>query len=377
MQASYCARIRRPAVTAVTERGAAARQAGIMMAAPAEVRREKKAYRKRTGKDRSQQVRFAVQAAFLLLNVWIGVEFYLWVRAFETGTAPPVSRPPGVEGWLPIAGMMNTKYFFETGRIPVIHPAAMVLFMTFTALSLLLRKSFCGWLCPVGTLSEYLWKLGRETFRRNLFLPRWLDIGLRSLKYILLGLFVYAVGSMSAPAIRQFLDSPYGIVADVKMLNFFRYLSITAAVVIGILVVLSVFIQNFWCRYLCPYGALMGLAALLSPLRIRRNAATCIDCAKCAKACPERLPVDRLVQIRSAECIGCLECVAACPVEDTLHMTLAAAKKPVPAWAMAAVIVLIFCGATGWAMYAGHWQTHVPPDVYRELIPRAHEFTHP
>ncbi len=348
-----------------------------MTAAPPQVRREKKACRRRTAKDRSQQIRRAVQAAFLLLNVWIGVEFYLWVRAYETGAAPAAGRPPGVEGWLPIAGMMNTKYFFETGRVPAVHPAAMVLFLTFTGLSLLLRKSFCGWLCPVGTVSEYLWKLGRDTFRRNFFLPRWLDTGLRSLKYVLLGLFVYAVGTMPAAAIQQFLGSPYGIVAEVKMLNFFRHMGVTAAVVIAALVIASIFVQNFWCRYLCPYGALMGLAALLSPLRIRRNAATCIDCGKCAKACPERLPVDKLVQIRSAECIGCLECVAACPVEDTLDMQVTGAKRRAPAWAMAAAIVVIFCGATGWAMYAGHWQTHVPSDVYRELIPRAHEFSHP
>jgi len=348
-----------------------------MTAAPPQACREKKAYRKKAGKDRSQPVRRAVQVAFLLLNVWIGAEFYLWVRAFETGGAPIVSRPPGVEGWLPIAGMMNSKYLFETGRVPAVHPSAMVLFLTFTGLSLLVRKSFCGWLCPVGTVSEYLWKLGRDTFRRNWLLPRWLDIALRSLKYVLLGLFVYAVGSMSAAAILQFLQSPYGIIADVKMLNFFRHLSVTAAVVIGLLALLSIFVQNFWCRYLCPYGALMGLAALLSPLRIRRNAATCIDCAKCAKACPERLPVDRLVQIRSAECIGCLECVAACPVEDTLDMQLLGVRRRVPAWAMAAAIAVIFCGATGWAIHAGHWQTHVPAEVYGELIPRAREFSHP
>jgi polyferredoxin len=348
-----------------------------MTAAPPQVHREKKAYRKRVGKDRSQQIRRAVQLAFLLLNVWIGVEFYLWVRAYETGSVPAVGRPPGVEGWLPIAGMMNTKYFLVTGRMPAVHPAAMVLFVTFVSLSLLLRKSFCGWLCPVGTVSEYLWKLGRDTFRRNFYLPRWLDVGLRSLKYVLLGLFVYAVGGMGAEAIRQFMVSPYGIVADVKMLNFFRYLSVTAAVVLGILVVASIFVQNFWCRYLCPYGALMGLAALASPLRIRRHAETCIDCAKCAKACPERLPVDKLVQIRSAECIGCMECVAVCPVEDTLEMQVVGVKRRAAAWAIAAAIVVIFCGATGWAMYAGHWQTHVPGEVYRELIPRAAEFSHP
>lgn len=328
--------------------------------------------------DTSQRTRRTVQVAFLLLNLWIGVEFYWFVRHFEGAGTPAVSRPPGVEGWLPIAGLMNTKYWLLTGEIPSVHPAAMVLILTFIGISLIFRKAFCGWLCPVGTISEWLWKLGRDTFKRNFFLPRWLDIGLRSLKYILLGLFLYAVGSMSALAIAQFLESPYGLVADVKMLNFFRHMGTTAAVVIGILIFASIFVQNFWCRYLCPYGALTGLAALLSPMRIRRNKATCIDCAKCAKACPSRLPVDQLVQIRSAECLGCMECVAVCPVENTLDMTLMLPKpRPVKAWMVAAGVVVLFVGVTSLAKITGHWDTPIPDWVYRELIPRAREFSHP
>ncbi len=75
-------------------------------------------------------------------------------------------------------------------------------------------------------------------------------------------------------------------------------------------------------RYLCPYGGFLGLVSLLSPMRITRNSNTCIDCAKCAKACPSALPVDQLLQIRSAECTGCLECVAVCPAKDTLTMSV-------------------------------------------------------
>ena len=78
---------------------------------------------------------------------------------------------------------------------------------------------------------------------------------------------------MSVPAIRAFLEGPYGIVSDVKMLNFFRFLGLTGAIVVAVIVLASVLVQNFWCRYLCPYGALMGLAALASPLRIRRDTA--------------------------------------------------------------------------------------------------------
>src|SRR5664279_3922926 len=290
---------------------------------------------RRTAPDRSQTLRRAFQLAFFALNAWIGIEFYLFVRYYETGGRSLwVGRPPGVEGWLPIASLMNLKVLLLSGQMPRLHPAGMFLLVAFLAASWIFRKSFCGWLCPVGTISEYLWKLGRHTFGRNFRLPRKLDVGLRSLKYLLLGLFLYAVGSMSVPAIRAFLEGPYGIVDDVKMLNFFRFLGLAGGIVVALLVLASVFVQNFWCRYLCPYGALMGLVSLASPLRIRRETSLCIDCGKCAKACPAVLPVDRLIAIRSAECTGCLECATACPVAGALFLSTPR-RHPVSAWAMA------------------------------------------
>src|SRR5207302_8149841 len=101
-------------------------------------------------------------------------------------------------------------------------------------------------------------------------------------------------------------------------------------------------VQNFWCRYLCSYGALMGLAALPSPLRVRREASLCIDCAKCAKACPSVLPVDKLLQIQSAECMDCMECVAVCPAEGALHIGLPK-RRAVPAWAIAVAMGGFIC----------------------------------
>jgi polyferredoxin len=216
---------------------------------------------------------------------------------------------------------MNFKYWLVTRQVPAMHPAAMFLLITFAAMAFLFRKAFCSWLCPVGTVSEYLWRAGKKIFGRNLRVWRWVDIPLRGLKYLLLGFFVWAVSSMSAHSIAAFMRSDYGLIADVKMLNFFRMIGETGAIVISILILASVFIQNFWCRYLCPYGALLGLASLLSPLRIRRNAEACIDCSKCAKACPSALPVDKLLTIRSAECTGCLECVAVCPAQAALYMS--------------------------------------------------------
>jgi polyferredoxin len=332
---------------------------------------------KRVSRDRSQTLRRAFQIVFLALNVWIGVEFYLFVRYYETGGRSTwAGRPPGVEGWLPIASLMNLKVLLLTGRAPILHPAGMFLLIAFLAASWIFRKSFCGWLCPVGTVSEYLWRLGRHTFGRSFRLPRPADIALRSLKYILLGLFLYAVGSMPVPAIRAFLSGPYGLVDDVKMLNFFRFLGLTGGIVTAILVVASVFIQNFWCRYLCPYGALMGVVSLGSPLRIRRDPSLCIDCTKCAKACPSMLPVDHLITIRSAECTGCLECVAACPAAGALCFSGLRAKRA-PAWVVAAGIAALFVCICGYARLTGHWRTNLPSRTYFELIPHANDFTHP
>ncbi len=345
------------------------------VAAPPNAPRKK--LQRRAGRDWSQAVRRTVQLAFFALNAWIGTEFYLFVRYYESGGRTTfAARPPGVEGWLPIASLMNLKVLFYTGHVPAMHPAGMFLLLAFLAASWIFRKSFCGWLCPVGTISEYLWRLGRQTFGRNFHLPRWLDLALRSLKYILLGLFMYAVVSMSVPAIRAFLEGPYGVVADVKMLNFFRYMGLTGGIVMAVLVVGSVFVQNLWCRYLCPYGALMGLASLVSPLRIRRDPGLCIDCAKCAKACPSALPVDRLITIKSAECIGCMECVTSCPAEGALFLS-APRRKRVPAWAIAAGVAVLFFGAVSYARWKGHWRTDVPSQMYFELVPHANEFTHP
>ncbi len=73
--------------------------------------KSKKKLIRRTGRDYSQLLRRGYQFAFLLMNVWLGGQFYIWVRHFETGgQSAYVSRPAGVEGWLPIAGMMNLKY---------------------------------------------------------------------------------------------------------------------------------------------------------------------------------------------------------------------------------------------------------------------------
>jgi polyferredoxin len=339
----------------------------------------KKAYTRRRG-DTSQQVRLASQMVFASITIWVGIQFYLWVRFFESGGASMrVSRPDGVEAWLPIAALMNLKTLLLTRHVPPAHAAGMFMLIAFLAISFLYRKAFCSWICPIGTISEWLWQTGQAVFKRTYGPPPWLDVPLRGLKYILLGLFLYVVITMPVPDIRAFLTSPYGQVADVKMLDFFRQMSETTAIVLAFLVLVSLVVRNAWCRYLCPYGALMGVVSLASPTRIVRNVDACIDCAKCAKACPARLPVDTLATIRSPECTACLSCVAICPAAGALDLTVGLRRKrtPVPAWALATGVAVLFVGIVALARVSGHWHTSLRDETYFDLIPHASEFIHP
>ncbi len=327
--------------------------------------------------DTTQRWRRWVQGAFLALNGWIGVQFWLFVRFFERGgEGLRVPRPPGVEGWLPIAALMNLRATLLSGALPRRFPAGVVLLVAFLAVTFLFRKAFCSWLCPVGSVSEALWKLGRRVLGHTLALPRWLDLPLRAPKYLLLGFFLWAVAQLSLEGIQDFMGSPYGLVADVRMLDFFRHMGTATAVTLAVLAVASVLVPNAWCRYLCPYGALHGLVSWLSPVRIRRDPALCVDCGKCARECPSRLPVDVKRSLASPECTGCLECVAACPVKDALALSVTRRRR-MSGGLVAAGIAVVFLGLVALAQLTGHWETVVDPQLYATLIARAAELAHP
>lgn len=314
----------------------------------------------------AQFQRTTIQAAFALLCIWIGVEFHLFVRwGMSGGTEPYVERPPGVEGFLPISALISLKHWILTGTLNTIHPASVFILLAVIGVSLALRKAFCSWLCPIGTLSESLWMLGKQIFKRNIALPRWLDYPLRSLKYLLLFYFVNAIMQMDVASLTNFIYSPYNKVADIKMYLFFANISSFALWTIIILMLLSIFIKNFWCRFLCPYGALVGIVGWLSPLKITRNKATCIDCELCTKACPSNIKVHKAGRVWSDECMSCMMCVSACPVKETLDVRMSAkSRQAVPTWVYGVLVAGVFMAITGLAMLTDNWQNSIGREEY-------------
>jgi polyferredoxin len=327
-----------------------------------------------------QKYRFIIQILFVLLCIWIGVEFYLFVRYLESGgNTAFYSRPPGVDGFLPISSFMSFYLFLMTGEIHWAHPAGVFIFIAIILMSFVIGKSFCSWLCPVGFISEMLADFGQKIFRKKIKMPKFLDYPLRGIKYLALGFLFYSVFVlMNDIAIKAFLDGSYNIVADIKMWYFFANASRVSLIVIVLLVLLSVVSRGFWCRYLCPYGALLGIISLLSPFKIKRNKESCTDCGLCAKVCPSFIKVDELRVVNSDECTSCIMCVDVCPVKDTLLIQPAFSKsKRIKKKLVILAVTGIFIFVTGYGIVTGIWQNKVTKEEYLTIQPKINEMEHP
>ncbi|HAS55183.1 MAG TPA: 4Fe-4S binding protein [Nitrospiraceae bacterium] len=318
-----------------------------------------------------KMVRYGVQALFLLLTVHIGYRFFAFLQHFTTPGNPFVERPHAVDAFLPIAGFMSFKYALFTGIVEPFHPAGLVMFTAIVAVSVLVKKGFCGWICPVGTLSQYVWMAGERIFGRNFRMERFTDGSFRSLKYILMAFFLLFIGFAMAPNMMLlFFISDYYMIADVKTMLFFTNISTLSLWVIGVIGILSLLYKNVWCRYLCPYGALLGLLSRWSPARIERTEQACTHCGACSRNCPSLIDVEKQEAIRSAECFGCLTCVASCPAPGALDVTITSGRRrSILHPALFPVVLLgIFYLIIGAAMMLGIWRSQIPYEEYVRVL---------
>ena len=322
-------------------------------------------------------VRRLVQITFALMTIIIGGQFILFVHQLKIGAEHVISRPPGVEAFLPISSLMSLKYWLLSGDFPMVHPSGLLLFIIIALTALLIKRGFCAWVCPFGLLNEILGKIHVWIFGKAHRVWTWLDYPLRSLKYLLLFFFAWAVlVQMNVPALKAFIYSPYNKVADIKMLDFFIHATPLTVKVLIALVLLSILVRNFWCRYLCPYGALLGALSWLSPFKIRRNAETCIDCEKCTTVCPMNINVHKPKTVMSDECHACLQCVSVCPVQDTLSLSAPKRKWPIKPVLYGAIIVGMFLLTSLTARLFGVWQNDIRLDEYRYFIKHLDQYDH-
>ncbi len=317
-----------------------------------------------------QPLRIAIQWCFLLFSLYLGVRLFGFVRYCRSGgTAAFVPRADGIEAFLPISALVSLKGWITSGAINTIHPAGLVIFLTVIAVCWLLKRSFCSWICPVGTLSELLWKAGFRLFRRSVRPPRWIDIPLRGAKYLLLLFFLWSILIAMAPdQVASFITSDYNKLADVRLMDFFLHLNGIPLITIIVLLIAALPVRNPFCRYLCPYGALVGLVSVLSPVKVTRERTICVSCGVCTQVCPSYIPVMQKDRVFSEECIGCWRCISHCRAEGALEMKLTGRRVVVSGLVFAALVVGLFWGGSLLGRATGHWHTGIQLPEYLRLL---------
>ncbi len=307
-----------------------------------------------------QSVRRSVQIFFFLLISSGVYEFYKFVYYGS-------NRPDFTDAFLPIAGVFDVILKVKTGVTDPFHPAAMAIILSTIFTTLLIGKSFCGWICPVGTFLDFLTYLRVRNLRfelefnklnriRETGIFRILDAILRTPKYLIAFWFIYVMIKMPAQAMIM-IARQSNVDADIKLFKFwidlFHGKENSYAVIFLLIIGFSFIIPRFWCRYLCPLGAFYGVFNMFSLLRLRREKTVCKNCRDC-NVCPVGLLPFKSIEFNNTECIMCLKCQDSC---STGALKLEIFGRSFPKLLYPVVLLVLFFGSIAIFKMLGVWHS--------------------
>ena len=180
--------------------------------------------------------------------------------------------------------------------------------------------------------------LGGKHLPRKIKVPERADKVLRLFKYAVLLFIVIGVWTFSVTGTT--LWSPwtiFGMYATFKGFTDGAFLLTVGGALMLIILIGSVFIERFFCKYLCPLGALYSLASRFRIFRIKKPSAQCGNCRLCSSRCSMAIPMNKYDSIKSGECINCLRCTTVCHRDNVKADTVPAVSGTVAAIALMGV----------------------------------------
>lgn len=174
----------------------------------------------------------------------------------------------------------------------------------------------CGWVCAFGSIQEFIRKFGKKVIKKTISIPRKIDRYLLYIRYIT---FFVSLGY-----IIELLDGRRTLSAIVSG----KDVNLPFIIIMLSFLLISLFIDRPFCKYICPKGATYGLFGMARLFMINRNKENCINCKLCTKNCQMGIDVANNDRIAEPHCISCGLCIESCPKKGALYLKIRQFNKP-------------------------------------------------
>lgn len=292
-----------------------------------------------------KKLRLFFQVGFVLFSAYLGLRHQI-VGGGPSGAGPiDAFCPYGAFEALPVL-LIEGTFISKTAVSNLWILAALV------AGLLVVGPVFCGWICPLGSLSEWLYGLRKRiiavTLEPGKALARQFTWG-RAVMFALILFLSWQTKSIWFENI-----DPYKAIFHMNVAS-----AAALSLILGF-VVMSLLVERAWCRWLCPLGIFNGLVGKLSLFKIRRNEVSCVHCNACSRVCPVGIPVAEVQTVSDDRCVGCNHCLEACPVKNTLQIKSSAAmgSRLLQPASVGIIAVGLFIAIVGGAQVGGFWQAN-------------------
>lgn len=210
-----------------------------------------------------------------------------------------------------LTAFMNGSFSFS-GLFPQMILVIMVFLVT-----ALWGRFFCGFLCSFGMFQELLFFLSGRVLSKRVRIPERLDSVMKFLKYVIVVFITVGVWILALPVDSSW--NPWGVFGMLISGNLSVAFSGIPTVGFALLLAITVgslFVGRFFCRYLCPLGAMFTVISGKRLYKIIRRGDSCTNCGLCTRTCSMGIHIPEKDAVVSGECIQCMQCIGICPKES-------------------------------------------------------------
>jgi len=266
-----------------------------------------------------------------IVRIVLQILFFVWMPALY------ISAFSGLEE-------LFTSLVTGTFSLSAIWPDLLA-FVAVIPMTILVGRFFCGWMCAFGSLTDWVYRIFSRWTKSRIRLSRKADSIFKGLKYVVLAALLvlgWLAGSLSLSIMSPW--DAFGMLFTVGAVPALLYVLqslLPGFILLVVILAASVFVERFFCRYLCPMGAFFAITSGARLVYIDKPRDSCGKCQICTKNCAMGIPLNQMDKVKSGECIGCMKCVDACPRKN---IKVHAGKTPINMTAIAVTVAALMTG---------------------------------